>query len=97
MMTFVMGNCLLDMFVVLDLDLEPIWIDNSCFFCLSKVAVKYYLFYLFWQQYEKVHSVCVCRYFWKYPIPRHVRVKCPKIQSTYLVNHDIYMYKGSIA
>jgi len=62
-MTFVMGNCLLDMFVVLDLDLEPIWIDNSCFFCLSKVGVKYYLFYLFWQQYEKVHSVCVCRFF----------------------------------
>ena len=48
MMTFVMENCLLDLFVVLDLDLEPILIDNSCLFfiCLSKVGVKYYLFYL---------------------------------------------------
>jgi hypothetical protein len=32
MMTFVMENCLLDLFVVLDLDLEPVWIDNSCLF-----------------------------------------------------------------
>jgi hypothetical protein len=48
MMTFVMKICLLDLFVVLDLDLEPILIDNSWgFFCLSKVGVKYYLFYLF--------------------------------------------------
>ena len=30
MMTFVMENCLLDLFVVLNLDLEPVWIDNSC-------------------------------------------------------------------
>jgi hypothetical protein len=30
MMTFVMENCLLDLFVVFDLDLEPMWIDNSC-------------------------------------------------------------------
>jgi len=45
MMTFVMETCLLDLFVVLDLDLEPISIDNSWFF-LSKFGVKY-LFYLF--------------------------------------------------
>ena len=32
MMTFVMENCLLDLFVVLDLDLELIWIDNTWFF-----------------------------------------------------------------
>jgi hypothetical protein len=31
MMTFVMENCLLVLFVVLDLDLEPISIDNSFF------------------------------------------------------------------
>ena len=35
MMTFVMENCLLDLFVVLDLDLEPISIDNSFFLSLK--------------------------------------------------------------
>jgi hypothetical protein len=97
-MTFVMDNCLLDLFVVLDLDSEPIWIDNSCLFfiCLSKVGVKYYLFNLIWQQYEKRHSVYMCRFLWKCPI-QDMNVKCPKIQSTYFVNHDIYMYIGSIA
>ena len=44
MMTFVLENCLLDLFVVLDLDLGSILIDNSFFFCLSKVGNKYYLF-----------------------------------------------------
>jgi hypothetical protein len=34
MMILVMGNCLLDLFAVFDLDLEPIWVDNSCCFCL---------------------------------------------------------------
>jgi hypothetical protein len=29
-----MGNCLLDLLAVFDLDLEPIWVDNSCCFCL---------------------------------------------------------------
>jgi hypothetical protein len=97
-MTFVMDNCLLDLFVVLDLDSEPIWIDNSCLFfiCLSKVGVKYYLFNLIWQQYEKRHSVYMCRFLWKCPI-QDMNVKCLKIQSTYFVNHDIYMYIGSIA
>jgi hypothetical protein len=46
MMTFVQENCLLDLFVVLDLDLGSILIDDSLF-CLSKVGNKYYLFYLF--------------------------------------------------
>jgi hypothetical protein len=32
MMILVMGNCLLDLFAVFDLDLEPIWVDNSCCF-----------------------------------------------------------------
>jgi hypothetical protein len=31
-LTFVMENCLLDLFAVLDLDLEPIWMDNSWVF-----------------------------------------------------------------
>ena len=47
MMILVMGNCLLDLFAVFDLDLEPIRVDNSCcfcFFCLSTVGVKYYLY-----------------------------------------------------
>ena len=34
MMILVMGNCLLDLFAVFDLDLETIWVDNSCCFCL---------------------------------------------------------------
>ena len=46
MMTSVLENCLLDLFVVLNLDLGSILIDNSLF-CLSKVGNKYYLFYLF--------------------------------------------------
>ena len=46
MMTFVLENCLLDLFVVLDLNLRSILIDNS-FFSLSKIGNKYYLFYLF--------------------------------------------------
>ena len=48
MMAIVIEICSLNLFVVLDLDLEPIWIENSFFFCLSKFGVKYYLFYLFW-------------------------------------------------
>jgi hypothetical protein len=49
MMTFVLENCLLDLFVVLDLNLRSILIDNSFFFVsrLSKIGNKYYLFYLF--------------------------------------------------
>ena len=35
MMTSVMDNCLLELFVVLDLDLGPICIDNYCCFILS--------------------------------------------------------------
>jgi hypothetical protein len=47
MMTFVLENCLLDLFVVLDLDLGSILINNSFFFVSQKVGNKYYLFYLF--------------------------------------------------
>jgi hypothetical protein len=32
MMILVMGNCLLDLFAVFDLDLETISVDNSCCF-----------------------------------------------------------------
>ena len=46
MMTFVLENCLLDLFVVLDLDLGSILIDNFFFFCLSKVEFKYYLYFI---------------------------------------------------
>jgi hypothetical protein len=46
MMTFVLENCLLDLFVVLDWNLRSILIDNSFFF-VSKIGNKYYLFYLF--------------------------------------------------
>jgi hypothetical protein len=35
MMTFVLDNCLLDVFVVLDLDLGSILIDNSFFLSLK--------------------------------------------------------------
>ena len=58
MITFVLENCLIDLFVVLDLDLGSILIDNS-FFCLSNVGNKYYLFYLFlttvWKMSFSVH------------------------------------------
>ena len=45
MMTFVLENCLLDLFVVLDIDLGSILIDNSFF--LSLKSWKYILFILF--------------------------------------------------
>jgi hypothetical protein len=45
MMTFVLENCLLDLFVVLDLDLASNLIDNSFF--LSLKSWKYILFILF--------------------------------------------------
>ena len=45
MMTFVLENCLLYLFVVLDLDLGSILIDNSFF--LSLKSWKYILFILF--------------------------------------------------
>ena len=35
MMKFVLENCLLDLFIVLDLDLEPIWIDIYLFLSLK--------------------------------------------------------------
>jgi hypothetical protein len=31
-----MGNCLLDLLAVFDLDLEPIWVDNSLVFFVSQ-------------------------------------------------------------
>jgi hypothetical protein len=73
MMTFVLENCLLDLFVVLDLNLRSILIDNSFFFVSQKLEINIIYFICFWQQYEKCHSVYVCRFLWKYPILRHVR------------------------
>ena len=61
MMTFVLENCLLDLFVVLDLDLASNLIDNSFF--LSLKSWKYILFILFvFDNTEKCHSVYVCRF-----------------------------------
>ena len=73
MMTFVLENCLLNLFVVLDLDLGSILIDNSFFFVSQKLEINIIYFICFWQQYEKCHSVYMCRFQWNYPILRHVR------------------------
>jgi hypothetical protein len=94
MMILVMGNCLLDLFVVFDLDLEPIWVDNSCCFCL---------FFFVWQQLElniiyficfdnsmKKVIQCMCVDYCENIQSQDMYVKFPKIQSTYFVNRDIY-------
>ena len=73
MMTFVLENCLLNLFVVLDLDLGSILIDNSFFFVSQKLEINIIYFICLWQQYEKCHSVYVCRFLWNYPILRHVQ------------------------
>ena len=73
MMTFVLENCLLNLFVVLDLDLGSILIDNFFFFVSQKLEINIIYFICFWQQYEKCHSVYMCRFQWNYPILRHVR------------------------
>ena len=54
MMTLVMKNCLLDQFVVFDLDLEPIWIDNSCFFVSQKLELNIIYFICFDNSMKKV-------------------------------------------
>ena len=60
MMTFVMKNCLLDLFVVLDLDLEPIWIDNSWgFFVSQKLELNIIYFICFDNSMNKVIQVRV--------------------------------------
>ena len=97
MMTFVMKNCLLDLFVVLDLDLEPIWIDNSWgFFVSQKLELNIIYFIVLTTVWTKSFRY-VCRFLWKISDPKTcLYVKCPKIQSTYFVNRGIYMYIGSI-
>jgi hypothetical protein len=47
MMTFVLENCLLDLFVVLDLDLGLILIDNSFFFVSQKLEINIIYFICF--------------------------------------------------
>jgi hypothetical protein len=47
MMTFVLKNCLLDLFVVLDLDLGSILIDNSFFSLSQKLEINIIYFICF--------------------------------------------------
>jgi hypothetical protein len=48
MMTFVLENCLLNLFVVLDLDLGSILIDNSSFFVSEKLNLNIiYILFVF--------------------------------------------------
>ena len=94
MMILVMGNCLLDLFVVFDLDLEPIWVDNSCFclFCFfvsQQLELNIIYFICFDNSMKKViQSMCVD--FCENIRSQDMYVKFPKIQSTYFVNGDIY-------
>jgi hypothetical protein len=71
MMAIVIEICSLNLFVVLNLDLEPIWIENSFFFVSQNLESNIIYFICF--EYEKGYAVYVCRFLWKYPIPRHVR------------------------
>ena len=63
MMKFVMENCLLNLFVALDLDLEPIWIDNSrfvwSFFVSQKLELNIIYFSCFNNSIKKVIQ-CMC-------------------------------------
>ena len=47
MMTFVLENCLLNLFVVLDLDLGSILIDNSFFSLSQKLEINIIYFICF--------------------------------------------------
>jgi hypothetical protein len=71
MMAIVIEICSLNLFVVLDLDLEPIWIEISFFFVSQNLESNIIYFICF--EYEKGYAVYVCRFLWKYSIPRHVR------------------------
>ena len=90
MMAIVIEICSLNLFVVLDLDLEPIWIENSFF--LSLKIWSQILFILFVLSMKKVMQ-CTCVDFCENIRSQDMYVKCPKIQSTYFVNRDIYMYR----
>ena len=87
MMTFVMENCLLNLFVVLDLNLEPIWIDNSCLFSFVSQKLEFNIIYFscFDNSIKKVIQ-CMCVDFCENIRSQDMYVKCPKIQSIYFVN-----------
>jgi hypothetical protein len=50
--------------------LGSILIDNLFFFVSQKLEINIIYFIWFWQQYEKYHSVYMCRFLWNYPILR---------------------------
>ena len=60
-MKCVLENCLLDLFVVLDIDLGSILIDNSFFFVSQKLDLNTCIIYILFV-FEKCHSVYVCRF-----------------------------------
>jgi hypothetical protein len=59
MMTFVLENCLLDLFVVLDLNLRSILIDNSFFFVSQKFELKLIYFICLTTVWKRSFSVRV--------------------------------------
>jgi hypothetical protein len=60
MMTSVMENCILELFVALDLDLELIWIGNyCCFFVSQKLELNIIYFICFDNSMKKVIQFCV--------------------------------------
>ena len=61
-------------------------------FILVSFGAKYYLFYLFDNSIKKVIQ-CTCAEFCENIRFQHMYAKCPKIQSTYFVNRDIYMHR----
>ena len=59
-MKFVLENCLLDLFVVLDLDLGSILIDNSFFFVFQKLDLNIiYILFVFDNSMKNVIQ-CTC-------------------------------------
>jgi hypothetical protein len=83
-----------DIFTVFYLDLEPIWVDNSCCFCLfffvsQQLELNIIYFIRFDNSMKKViQSMCVD--FCENIRSQDMYVKFSKIQSTYFVNRDIY-------
>jgi hypothetical protein len=70
-MKCVRENCLLDLFVVLDLDLGSILINNSFFFVSQKLDLN--IIYILFVFDNNMKNVIQCRFLWKDPILRHVR------------------------
>jgi len=87
MMTFVLENCLLDLFVVLDLDLGSILIDIY-FFVSQNLEINIIYFICFDNSIKRVIQ-CTCVDLCENTQSKDMYAKCPKIQSTYFVNRDI--------